>query len=169
MTGQSSKDFLPRIILVPMDFGEVAEAALDHAVAWARASGAKIALLHVCELPYVGIPDGPLVPAADVIEPMLQDAERLLATMSAKHRDQGVEISSLVEQGVPRDAIAKVARRLGADLIVMGTHGRRGIPRALLGSVAESIVRCAPCPVLTIHGGGAHDAAAESADAASAH
>jgi nucleotide-binding universal stress UspA family protein len=166
---ETSTDLLPRTILVPMDFGEVAEAALDYAVAWARLSGAKIALLHVCEIPYVGIPDGPLVPAADVVDPMLQDAERLLGTIAARYRDQGLQITSLVEQGIPREAIATVARRLGADLIVMGTHGRRGISRALLGSVAESVVRCAPCPVLTIHGGQARDATARATGTASAH
>jgi nucleotide-binding universal stress UspA family protein len=160
-------DLLPRTILVPTDFAEAADAALEYAVAWARLSGAKIALLHVCEIPYVGIPDGPLVPAGDVVDPMMKDAARLLATVTANHRSQGVEITPLVEQGVPRETIATMAGRLRADLVVMGTHGRRGISRALLGSVAEWVVRCAPCPVLTIRAGAAKDTTARPAGAAS--
>jgi nucleotide-binding universal stress UspA family protein len=142
---------LPRTILVSTDFGEAAGEALEYGVAWARLAGAKLTLLHVCEIPYVGSPDGALVPTGDVVEQMLQDAERLLAALAANYAEQGVVVTPLVEQGNPRDVICAVARRLGAGLIVMGTHGRRGLSHAFLGSVAEWVVRMAPCPVLTIH------------------
>jgi nucleotide-binding universal stress UspA family protein len=150
---------LPKTILVPTDFGDPAEGALDHAVALAQVTGAKIILLYVCPLPVVGFPEGAVVPTGDLTAQMVTEARRALDDLMARRKNSGVAILPRVEIGDPRETIQSMAQELGADLIVMGTHGRRGIPRALIGSVTEWVVRTATRPVLTIRGmAGAHAA-----------
>jgi nucleotide-binding universal stress UspA family protein len=81
---------------------------------------------------------------------MVNTNQEALDALAARHRGH-VQIGQvLMKTGDARDMIDEAAKELGADLIVMGTHGRRGFSRALLGSVAETVVRTAPCPVLTI-------------------
>jgi nucleotide-binding universal stress UspA family protein len=141
----------PKIILVPTDFSVAAETALDHALALAAKLGAKVFLLHAYALPVIGFPDGTLIPSAAIASGIINRAEKELADCVAKRRESGVEIVPLLKQADPREAILATAHDLSADLVVMGTHGRRGIARALIGSVAEAIVRVSPVPVLTVH------------------
>ena len=82
---------------------------------------------------------------------IISSAEKQLAACVAKRGESSVEIVPLLKQADPREAILAAAQDLSADLVVMGTHGRRGIARALIGSVAEAIVRVSPVPVLTVH------------------
>src|SRR5436305_1180109 len=134
----------PKVILVPTDFSVAAETALDHALALASRLGAKVYVLHAYALPIIGFPDGMVIPSAAIASRIIGDAEKGLAACVAKHKESSVEIVPLLKQADPREAILEAAQELSADLVVMGTHGRRGIARALIGSVAEAIVRVSP-------------------------
>lgn len=144
---------LPKTILVPTDFGEPSEAALDYAIDFAKALGAQIVLMHAYETPVIGFPDGVVAATADFTTQILEGAKVGLDRQLASRGRAGVPIRTLVRQGEPFALVNKVAEEIGADLIIMGTHGRTGIPRALIGSVAEKVVRTAHVPVLTIHAG----------------
>jgi nucleotide-binding universal stress UspA family protein len=141
----------PKIILVPSDFSAAAESALDHALALASELDSTVYVLHTYDLPIIGLPDGSLLPYPEVAARIVNDAQKGLADCVAKRKDSGVRVVPLLKQGDPRETILATAQDLTADLIVMGTHGRRGIVRALIGSVAEAVVRVSPVPVLTVH------------------
>lgn len=142
---------LPKTILVPTDFGEGSEAALAYAVDLAKALGAEVVVLHTYEIPMVGFPDGTLVATAELTTRVLNGAQLGLDEAKKKHAASGVAFRTLVKQGETWRTILETVDEVGAGLVVMGTHGRRGLPRALLGSVAEKVVRTATCPVLTVH------------------
>lgn len=142
---------LPRVILVPIDFSDYSEAALDYAVALAAKLDAKVQLVNALGVPALGIPELGVALTSTVIGKMVQDNQAALDKLANARRSTAPIGESLLRTGDPRDVIVQTAHELGADLIVMGTHGRRGVRRALLGSVAETVVRTAPCPVLTVH------------------
>jgi nucleotide-binding universal stress UspA family protein len=141
---------LAKTILVATDFSPCSERALDYAIALAQAAKAKIFILFACQLPAFGFPEGAMTMTRDVVDDMQRDARRTLDELIARHQGALVPLVPKVEFGDPRDAILATAHDVAADLIVMGTHGRRGFQRALMGSVAESVVRTARCPVLTV-------------------
>jgi nucleotide-binding universal stress UspA family protein len=142
-----------RRILVPTDFSPDAAKALELALELARGSGAEVTLLHVCEMPAYSFFSGSMyVPAPELVNDVLADARRALE--QAKQRAQGAGVvirTDYVERGDPATEIVAYARDHELDLIVMGTHGRRGFRRLILGSVAERVVRMADQPVLTTH------------------
>lgn len=140
-----------KTILVPTDFSVAAETALEHALALASKLGAKVVLLHAYALPIIGFPEGTMIPSAAIASSIISHAEKELAACVARCSDRGVEIVPLLKQADPREAILAASHDLSADLVVMGTHGRRGIARALIGSVAEAIVRVSHVPVMTVH------------------
>lgn len=142
---------LPKTILVPTDFGETSEHAVEYALELAKALGSEIVLMHAFEIPAVGFPDGALVATAEMTNGVLEGAQVGLDRQAAQYEGRGIEMRTIIKQGDAWRSIIAAADELGADLIVMGTHGRRGLPRALLGSVAEKVVRTAHCPVLTVH------------------
>ncbi len=144
---------LPKTILVPTDFSEGSDAALAYAVELAKAIGAEVVALHTYEIPMVGFPDGTLVATAELTTRVLNGAQQGLEETKKKFAATGVPLKALVKQGETWRTILETADEAKAGLIVMGTHGRRGLPRALLGSVAEKVVRSATCPVLTVHAG----------------
>lgn len=144
---------LPKTILVPTDFGAGSDHALGYATELARALGAEIVVVHTYELPMVGFPDGVMVATPDLVSRVLDGADVGLKASLAAHASSGVAIRSVVKQGPTWQTIIETATEVGAGMIVMATHGRRGLPRALLGSVAEKVVRTATCPVLTVHAG----------------
>lgn len=143
-------------ILVPTDFSEHAQQALETAVSLAKPFGATIHLLHVVQLPVV-----PMMPEAAPVIPVTfwqelrEHAQRNLEKQKAKLGTAGVACELEVIEDVPGFAISAAAERAKADLIVMGSRGLTGLKHALLGSVAERTVRAAPCPVLTVKHGGA--------------
>jgi nucleotide-binding universal stress UspA family protein len=144
----------PKTILVATDFDTCAEAALDQAVALAGPLHAKVYLFHAYTLPVAAFPGGNFAPRAQVIPGIIASARASLGEAIEKRRQSAaeVDIEPVLEQGdVPSAAVLAAAERLGADLVVVGTHGRRGFQHALLGSVAESLVRASPVPVLTVH------------------
>jgi nucleotide-binding universal stress UspA family protein len=138
-------------ILVPIDFTETSERALDYAVELAQKLGARITIMHAYELPIYGFPDGALVASVDVATRISAASQEGLQAALDKRKDCGVELRAILRDGPPADEIATVAEETGADLVVLGTHGRRGLRRAIMGSVAEEVIRACQCPVLTVH------------------
>jgi nucleotide-binding universal stress UspA family protein len=134
-------------ILVPIDFSSHATRALRYAVPLARQVGGKITLLHVLEWPLVPAELGAIV----TNDARLNGAARQrLDKLARATVPTGLLEKALVRVGRAHRDIADAARGLRMDLIVVSTHGRTGLKRALLGSTAERIVRHAPCPVLTL-------------------
>jgi nucleotide-binding universal stress UspA family protein len=142
---------LPRNILVPVDFSDTAERALDYAVMLANRLDAKVHLLNVIGVPALGVPELGVALTASVIDSVVRTNQDALDKLAASRRNAAQIGEVMLRTGDARDVILKTADEVSADMIVMGTHGRRGVRRALMGSVAESVVRTAKCPVLTIH------------------
>ncbi|MDQ7858373.1 MAG: universal stress protein [Armatimonadota bacterium] len=137
-------------VLVPVDFSAGAEAAVEWAQAIAARFGAALVLLHVVDTTanaLIGGPGGVLAPPPPALyDGLREEARRALDDLGA--RTPGAR--TLLREGTPRTEILAVAREIGADLIVMGTHGRTGLAHLLFGSVAEYVVRHAPVPVFTV-------------------
>ena len=142
-----------RRILVPVDFSESSRAALDYAVGLARGFDAQVDVLHVWEVPSFAPPGTVMftsggTPLPNIVRTAAEEALEGFVSAAAK---RGVAVhSSRTEQGHPVQAIIEAATSGKYDLIVLGTHGRTGLSRALIGSVAERVVRHAPCPTLTV-------------------
>lgn len=136
-------------ILVPTDFSETSDAAVKYARALAGAFGASLHVLHVVENPFVyGWTAGDY--NFSFLESIERDArERLAKVLSAKEREK-FHPRLIVQTGNPYLEIVRYAANQTIDLIVIGTHGRGPIIHMLMGSVAEKVVRKAPCPVLTV-------------------
>lgn len=139
---------LIRKILFPTDFSDGSDAALVFASSLARDNHAKLLVIHVHE-PNIIYADG--LGAAYGVLPQEQREDSKALLESVEPAFPGIDCERRLVEGTPADAIVDLAKNEeGVDLIVLGTHGRSGISRLLMGSVAEAIVRRAPCPVLTI-------------------
>jgi nucleotide-binding universal stress UspA family protein len=141
---------LPNHILVATDFGPISRAAVDWSVDLARTLDAKLTVLHVFDLPIVGLLDASLIVDAKTAARMTDEAQVALDAEVARIKDRGVAVTGQLKQGEPRMAIPSAAVSDGAGLIVVGSHGRQGLTRALLGSVAETIVRSSEVPVVVV-------------------
>ena len=145
---------IPTRILVPTDFSDPADAAFDFAAALAQKLGASLDLLHVVEDPYftTGVFSAERwVPTpAGMREELLTNAQEQLRARVNRLEQIGVQRTMKVYTGPAAKAITEYAAAHEIDLIVLGTHGRGGMAHLLLGSVAERVVRTAPCPVLTV-------------------
>jgi nucleotide-binding universal stress UspA family protein len=141
-----------RRILVPTDFTETSDHALDWALDLAKRLGATVTVLHTYEIPIVGFPDGAIIATPEIAGRISDASKAALQATMAKIQGRSVTVDSVLREGVPWEEINAVADAMAADLIVIGTHGRRGLTRALLGSVAENVVRTAKHPVVTIRG-----------------
>lgn len=141
-------------ILVPFDGSDTSQQALDTAIRMAKESGGQIRLVHVVEeVAYLTGYDQFGGYSGALLKAMRDNGEKLLADSLEKARAAGVTAETvLIDQFGERlgESVAKSAKLWDADLIVVGTHGRRGIGRALLGSGAEDVIRQAPVPVLVI-------------------
>ena len=132
-----------KTILFPTDFSTASDAALVHAESLARQMNARLLIVHVEEPPlaygggelYYGLPE----PSSDHILKMLENV---------KPSDTAVPYTHRLTRGDPAVELVRIAEDEGAEMIILGTHGRTGMTRLLMGSVAEAIVRRAPCPVL---------------------
>jgi nucleotide-binding universal stress UspA family protein len=149
-----------RTIIVPHDFSNAAEGALRYALDLAEKLRAKVTVLHVYDVTPFTLPEGPAI-TAEVVKQMEMAAKEGLDRVLAGARRPGLELRAVLIQGIPWCEIDNLAVQEHADLIVMGTHGRRGFTRALLGSVTEKVVRSAPCPVLTVRSVPRAEAAAQ--------
>lgn len=143
-----------RRVLHPSDFSGASRAAFAKAVEMAKANRAELLIVHVL---------APLVPMAGngYISPSAYEqiaasskawAQKKLNALLAKAKAARVRTRGLLLDGVPHDQIVRTAKSKKADLVVMGTHGRTGVARFFLGSVAGRVVAAAPCPVLTVRG-----------------
>ncbi len=141
---------LPKNILVPTDLTEGGEQALDYACELARMLGATVHVINVVGIPALGVPELGVTLTSSMLDSIIEDNQAALDALMARKRDRATIGQVLLRTGDAREVINRTASELGADLIVMGTHGRRGVSRALLGSVAETVVRTAPCPVLSV-------------------
>lgn len=140
-------------ILVPTDFSETSDAALTYAKALAEKLGASIHLLHVFADPYAMATYAPEVYAPlppEVRERALHDIQQRLDERLDAGEQQRFRGTTEIVTGLTAKQIVGYATDQAMDLIVMGTHGRRGVAHMLLGSVAEHVVRTAQCPVLTV-------------------
>ncbi len=145
-------------ILVGVDFSAESDAAIRTAIGFARAFDATITLLHVHELPTMM---NGIVPGADsatdahemhdAAQAQLDELVSRLRASDPRALEGGITIETEVEGGLAAQVILDRARSGKFDLVVVGTHGRSGLQRLLVGSVAEAVIRGAPCPVLTVH------------------
>ena len=143
---------LPKTILVGTDFSDTSDRALDYAIDLAKLLGAAVTVVHSYELPVYGFPDGALIATVEMATRLMTAAQAALSQTCETRAGKGVKLTPVLRQGIPWEEIHAVAEEVGADMIVIGTHGRKGLAHALLGSVAEKVVRTASRPVLTIHG-----------------
>jgi universal stress protein A len=140
-----------RRILAPTDFSELSKQGLKSALELAEAFGAKLLLLYVVEPP--PYPVEGIVPShlgATMLDDLERQATNDLAQMLSETQASNMDVARRVVVGIPYRKIVDVAEEEKIDLIVMTTHGRTGLSHLVMGSVAEKIVRTAPCPVLTI-------------------
>lgn len=138
-------------ILVAVDKGPIAAHALAVALELSTALKAQIAVIHVME-PQVSYGSTAGVPRSELTQMVRNEGAEVLAAL---RRDRGLPdfVREFLEGGQPAEEIVRVAREWGADVIIMGSHGRDGVSRLLVGSVAESVLRKAPCPVLVVRDG----------------
>jgi len=140
-------------ILVPVDFSEHSDTALRYATMLAQRVGGSIELLHVVEDPFVSGAWSseaftPNIP--ELLDRVIADARVRLDALQSASASEAVGLTTNVVTGRPAHAIVERAQSGAFGLIVMGTHGRTGLSHLVLGSVAERVVRTAPCPVLTV-------------------
>jgi nucleotide-binding universal stress UspA family protein len=141
-------------ILVPTDFSKGSERALEAAITLAKKFDAAIVLMHAYQLPvypYPAVSNAILTPL-DLVDHIEHGARKALETAAASHGASGVRISTVLTAGTPWERIIRTANEVEAGLIVIGSRGLRGLPRALLGSTAERVVRYSPIPVMAFHG-----------------
>ena len=141
-----------RRILVPVDFSDFARPAVRYAAELAEKLSAELVLLHVVPDAVLALPDAVMptpTPATDLFE-LTDAAKEGLAHLVAAEKLEKLSPRLEVRIGSAAEEIIAAARDLHADLVCIGTHGRGGLARMLLGSVAEHVVRQAPCPVLTV-------------------
>jgi nucleotide-binding universal stress UspA family protein len=141
-------------MLIPTDLSPAALHALEYAVDLAKPFDAELVLLFVLESLFYPLPDYDGAQSAAMAEAFAEQrriAQRAMARLEKRYAKRGTKLRTLLQSGRPAEAIVDTAKRTRADLVVMATHGRTGVSRLLLGSVAERVVRTAPCPVLTLH------------------
>jgi len=141
-----------KTILVPVDFSMASERALRYAISLARGDATTVVVLHVYNVPVYNFPDGAILASPDLATRLSDAAQRQLDNMMDMFADSGVKLQAQLREGVARDEILNAAKDFSADMIVLGTHGRSGIRRALLGSVADRVIRMSEVPVLSVRG-----------------
>ncbi|MDQ3034313.1 MAG: universal stress protein [Myxococcota bacterium] len=137
-------------IVCPVDFSDTSERAARYAVALARQLGAGLHFVHAWQMPVYAFPDGAVILGPDVVAQITDELQRSLDALIERHREPEMAIEGHLAQGLADREIVRMAGELNAELIVMGTHGRTGLPHLFLGSVAERVVRTSSVPVLTI-------------------
>lgn len=138
-------------ILVPVDFSACGREALRYGVELTSRYDAELHLLHVLDIRYAGADYVMGLPNFQGFEEeMRRHAEAEMEKLASAPDLEGRSVQSSLREGIPSQEILSMAEEIGADLIVMGTHGRTGLEHLVLGSTAERVVRMAPCPVLTV-------------------
>ncbi len=138
-------------ILCPIDFSDASRAALETAADLAKRFGASLTLFHAYPVPGYTFPDGSFVASSKMLDELAEQARRHLEEWKGIAASLGVPAAEAITAvGEPAHEIVTWSKEHAADLVVLGTHGRTGLTHALMGSVAERVVRRAPCPVLTV-------------------
>ena len=139
-------------ICCPIDFSNASRAAMEVAADLARRTGAELVLLHAYPIPGYTFPDGSVVASPRMMQELADQAQRHLEEWreDAERTVGAPRVTADKAIGEPAAEILAFARARGTDLLVLGTHGRTGIEHALMGSIAERVVRRAHCPVLTV-------------------
>ena len=139
-------------ILCPTDFSELSVGAVNYAVLLAETFGARLHLLHVVDQAYqYWMAMGPeTVPAGPTPDELIKTTTKQMEDFAGQYVPEKLQASKEVISGRPFLEIIRVAKERKSDLIVIGTHGRGALRQVLLGSVAEKVVRKAPCPVLSV-------------------
>lgn len=143
-----------RRIVHPTDFSKASAPAYKRAVEMAKGNRAELLLVHMLTSAVPMMADGYVSPQVyeDLANATRAHGEKHLAALVRKAKQAGARVKGLLLEGVPHERIAQAARSRKADLIVMGTHGRTGLAKLFLGSVASRVLAVAPCPVLTVRG-----------------
>lgn len=134
-------------ILFPTDGSEPAQSALEYALEVAAEHDATLTVLNVADTTR----DSLTQIQGEVVDALEQEGERIVEAAAERARERGVPVTTATVQGVPSSAIGEYGDRLGVDLVVMATHGRKGLKRALVGSVTERVVSTADVPVITVN------------------
>lgn len=137
-------------ILAPLDFSACSKGAFEAAIAWAKHFAATVHVLHAYHVPPIVLPDGGFALSQELNAKIDAASQTALRVYLEQYASTGVTLKAHVHQAEPLEAILDVAEEVDADLIVMGTHGRSGVSRALLGSVAQKVLRASPVPVLIV-------------------
>ena len=137
-------------ILCPVDFSETSRRALETAVDLAARLDAKVRVIHVYQWPASALPNGVLETPDDFEAVLEERLGKQLDAFVGESAVEGADLTTNICEGVPYAEITAVAEEMGADLIVIGTHGRTGLAHFLLGSVAERVLRTSEIPVLTV-------------------
>ena len=144
--------WLTKKVLVPVDFSGSSRKACEAGIELAGFFRVPLTLMHVVPETSVSYSNTPYIPAPEYTHFIEESARTALRDEAARLESKGLTIETLLKVGVAWEEIIEAAKRLDVGLIVIGTHGRRGLPRAILGSVAEKVVRLSPVPVLTVRG-----------------
>ncbi len=128
-------------ILVPLDGSALAERAIWHAEEIARGSDAEIVLLQAVYVPMPVVPESALLTERKFLDKVTMEAAGYLERVAAELRASGRKVRTVIDERPPTDAIVHVSEQEQADLIVMSTHGRSGLSRLVMGSIAESVLR----------------------------
>jgi len=137
-------------ILVPLDGSVLAERAIRHAQEIARGTRSEILLMQAVNFPVPVVPEAVLMPDAKWLAEAKKEAAQYLEGIAASLREAGMRVRTLLDERPPADAILHIAAREEVDLIVMSTHGRGGLSRMLMGSVAESVFRATSRTVMLV-------------------
>jgi nucleotide-binding universal stress UspA family protein len=137
-------------IIHPTDFSDAAQPAFRYAVDAAKRDGAELVLVHVLE-PISDFADEVYILRAEKLREAARDSARWhFEKLVAAAKEAGLRVSERLLEGAPAEEIAREANTSGAELIVMGTHGRTGLSRLVLGSVAQHVIALAACPVVVV-------------------
>jgi nucleotide-binding universal stress UspA family protein len=138
-------------ILVPVDFSKGSNRAIAQAEQLAKALGAQIEVFHAYQLPVFALPDSSVTVSPTYVADLTDRAQQELNRHRERLEEHGIQATTKLLEGNAADAIVARAEELRARMIVIGTHGRSGFRRFLLGSTTERVVRMATVPVLTVH------------------
>jgi len=138
----------PKRILLATDFSPASEAALSHALSLAIHYGSSLYFAHVIALKFPDFP--PPEERATMVQQARESTEQEMERLLKAARQKEIPYQPLIGEGEIWNVLSDMIRENGIDLVIVGTHGRRGLKKLLLGSVAEEVLRMAPCPVLTV-------------------
>jgi nucleotide-binding universal stress UspA family protein len=137
-------------IVAATDFSPPGSAAVDWAATLSRALGAKLVIVHAFDVPVAGLPDATILVSATTASRLLDAAQTALDKEVKRVRETTPGVEGVLKQGDAREGVPAFATEAGARLVAVGSHGRRGLARALLGSMAEGILRASTVPVAVI-------------------